>query len=71
MDRQRFCEVLCHGLTLCIDEMSSELTAGRVAESERPSLAKCLAELTRHASQAPTGSGRPLDHYRSSVLVQP
>ena len=45
MDRQRFCEVLCHGLTLCIDEMSSELTAGRVAESERPSLTKCLAEL--------------------------
>ena len=45
MDRQRFCEVLCHGLTLCIDEMSSETTAGRVAVSERPSLTKCLAEL--------------------------
>jgi hypothetical protein len=45
MDRQRFCEVLCHGLTLCIDEMSSELAAGRVAEAERPSVTKCLGEL--------------------------
>jgi hypothetical protein len=45
MDRQRFFEVLCHGLTLCINEISNELIAGLVAESERPSVTKCLAEL--------------------------
>jgi hypothetical protein len=45
MDRQRFFEVLCHGLTLCINEISNELTAGLVAESGRPSVTKCLAEL--------------------------
>lgn len=45
MDRQRLFEVLCHGLTLCINEMSNELTVGLVAESERPSVTKCLAEL--------------------------
>ena len=45
MDRQRFFEILCHGLTLCIDEIAKELTAGLVAESERPSVTKCLAEL--------------------------
>ena len=45
MDRQRFFEVLCHGLTLCINEIANELTAGPVAESERPSVTKCLADL--------------------------
>ena len=46
MDRQRLCEVLCHGLTLCIDEMSNASTAaGRAAESEWPRLTKCLDEL--------------------------
>jgi hypothetical protein len=45
MDRQRFFEILCHGLTLCINEIANELTAGPVAESERPSVTKCLADL--------------------------
>ncbi len=34
MDRQRFCEVLCHGLTLCIDEIANELTTGLGAIAE-------------------------------------
>ena len=45
MHRQRLFEILCQGLTLCIDEMSSELAAGRVAEAEHSSLTKCLAQL--------------------------
>ncbi len=45
MDRQRFFEILCHGLTLCINEIANELTAGLAAESERPSVTKCVAEL--------------------------
>src|SRR5438552_4121753 len=45
MDRQRFCEVLCHGLTLCIDEIANELTAGLVSEAGRPVVIKCLADL--------------------------
>jgi len=45
MDRPRFFEVLCHGLTLGINEIANELTAGLVAASERPSVTKCLADL--------------------------
>jgi hypothetical protein len=45
MDRQRFFEVLCHGLTLCINEIANELTAGLVLESGRPTVTKCLADL--------------------------
>lgn len=50
MDRQRFFEFLCHGLTLCINEMSNELSAGVAAESERSGVTKCLVEL--RATQA-------------------
>jgi hypothetical protein len=45
MNHLRFFDVLCHGLTLCIDEIKAELANGLVAEPERPSFAKCLAEL--------------------------
>ena len=45
MDRQRFCEVLCHGLTLCIDEIANELTTRLVSEAGRPAVTKCLADL--------------------------
>ena len=45
MDRQRFFESLCHGLTLCIDENANELTTGLVSEAGRPAVIKCLADL--------------------------
>ena len=64
MDRQRFFEILGHGLTLCIDEIANELTAGLVAESERPSVTKCLAELRDTQAklwQAQAGSSITID----------
>ena len=45
MNHQRFCDVLCRGLTLCIHEIKTELDNGLVAEPERPRFEKCLAEL--------------------------
>jgi hypothetical protein len=45
MNSQRFFDVLCRGLTLCIEEIKTELASGLVAEPERPSFDKCLAEL--------------------------
>jgi hypothetical protein len=47
MNHQRFCDVLCRGLTLCIQEIKTELDNGLVAEPERPSFEKCLAELNQ------------------------
>jgi hypothetical protein len=65
MDPQRFFEVLCHGLTLCINEISNERTAGLVAESERPSVTKSLAELQDtqvKLRQVQAGSSITTDH---------
>src|SRR5215471_15754560 len=45
MNRQRFFDTLCRGLTLCIEEISEELASGLVAGPERPGFEKCLAEL--------------------------
>src|SRR5437763_14466629 len=45
MDRQRFFEILCHGLPLCIDEIANELATGLVSEAGRPAVTKCLADL--------------------------
>src|SRR5215471_14648838 len=45
MNRQRFFDTLCRGLTLCIEEICEELAGGLVAGPERPGVEKCLAEL--------------------------
>ena len=45
MNHQRFFDVLCRGLTLCIEEIKTELDNGLIAEPARPSFEKCLAEL--------------------------
>ena len=64
MDRPRFFEVLCHGLTLGMNEIANELTAGLVAASERPSVTKCLADLRDTQAklrQAQAGSSSTTD----------
>ena len=71
MDRQRFFEILCHGLTLCIDEIANELTTGLVSEAGRPAVIKCLADLRDTRGEASASSGRLVNHYRSDILVQP
>lgn len=45
MNDQRFFDVLCRGLTLCIEEIEADLNNGLIAGPERPSFEKCLAEL--------------------------
>jgi hypothetical protein len=64
MDRQRFFEILCQDLTLCIGEIANESTAGLVAESERCSVTKCLADLRETQAklwQAQAGSSITTD----------
>ena len=64
MNYQRFFEVLCRGLTLCIEEIKAELGSGLVAAPERPSVEKCLAELNETRTklrQAEAGVMVPLD----------
>jgi len=38
MNRQRFFDTLCRGLTLCIEEISEELASGLAAGPERLAL---------------------------------
>lgn len=52
MDRQRFFEILGHGLTLCIDEIAKELTAGLVAESGATQRHQMCRRTTRYPGEA-------------------